>query len=60
MFTLLQYNAIADLISSGRFLPFQFDSEVGLYAGLGLLCGLIGALFVHMTHGFIYIGVDGA
>lgn len=55
LFTLLQYNAIADLISSGRFLSFQFDSEVGLYAGLGLLCGLIGALFVHMTHGFIYI-----
>lgn len=55
MFTVLQYTAIADLLSSGHFLPFQFDREVGLYAGLGLICGLIGALFVHMTYGFICI-----
>lgn len=55
MFTVLQYTAIADSLSSGHFLPFQFDREVGLYAGLGLICGLIGALFVHLTYGFICI-----
>lgn len=55
MFMLLKLNAIADLLTNTKFELFEFDWEVCLYALLGVICGAVGAVFVHMTHRLIYI-----
>ena len=52
-FTILRYTMITDLLTSGNFQAFQINGEMALYAVLGVICGVTGAVFVHMAHTFI-------
>ena len=55
VFMLMKFNAVADLLTNTKFEYFVFDWEVCLYSVLGVVCGVVGALFVHMTHRLIHI-----
>ena len=55
VFMMMKFNAIADLLTNTKFEYFEFDWEVCSYAVLGIICGVVGAVFVHMTHRLIFI-----
>ena len=55
LFTIVNMNDVSNLLNHVVFEPFTFSHEAWLYAFLGLLCGLLGALIVECTHRLVYL-----